>query len=1577
MLISPILSNLNAGTNQIRFYAKGTSIIIGTMSDPSNSSTFTAFQTVTLSSSSVWNEYSVSFASYTGTDQYIAFKHPMASTYTYVYLDNINWETLPTCYKPTALTASSITASDAIIGWNRGGTETAWNVEYGPVGFTQGTGTIIPGVVDTTYALADLTAATTYSFYVQSDCGIANGQSTWAGPYNFTTPYSCPKPTVPTVANITANSADLGWTSNGTETAWIVYYKEATATNYTEVTGVTTNPYTLSGLTSATNYIFKVKANCSVSDTSYTSSTKTFTTNCNPEVAPTVVQDFSSYTGAAPQPVCWSEATGALTATTTLTGTTSKWTSSTGFANTGTNVGVKTNLYSTYNDWIISQPIDLGATPGLYRLKYTMAVTSYNGTTAQTTLGTHAVKVVVSTDGGSTWSDANVIKTYTGDGTYSNTGQIETINLTGYSGVVKFAFVQITSSTTPDIDFHIDDFKVEVIPTCQEPNTLTATSITTTDATLGWTAGGTETSWKVQYGLSGFALGTGTIVTTAANPLTLNSLTPSSAYQFYVQAVCSVTDQSPWAGPFSFSTLCGSVTTFPFAQSFDGTTFAPTCWSNTETDGGGTTSTWFRSTSGSNPTCTPHSGTGMAEFNCFSYSSGVKAELTTPALDLPSDGYQVEFWMYRDNGYSTDADLVNVYYNTTASATGGTLLGTINRNNTLAPAEATANQWYKYSFNMPVGSAGTNRYVIFEGVSAYGKNIFVDDIKVQVIPTCIEPLALTATDNTLTGATLGWAAGGTETAWNVQYGPAGFALGTGTIVSATTNSLVLSTLSSSSTYQFYVQSACSVSDLSTWAGPYTFSTLCGSISIPLAQNFDAVTAPSLPNCWSKYTSPSYTAQTVKTYTTSPFNAPNCVQLYSSGATVATDAPLLISPMISNLNTGNKQLKFYAKGASTNTSVIVGTMTDPADNTTFTPLTTITGLSTSDWTQYTVDLSTYTGTDQYLAFKHPLTTTYSYIYIDNITITIPSSAAEILTYTIPSQVSSTVNTGTATNGTVDVVMPYGTDVTALIPTITVSTAATINPASGVSQNFTSDVPYVVTAEDLTTTKTWTVHVTVETQACTTPSSLGSYDVLQTTANVHWTSAAPNFNVEYRVNGATAWTPVASNNDTLLLSGLTAGTLYDFRVQAICSATAGDTSNFTSVSNFTTLAVCSTPTALTATSIAQVSATLGWTSTAANFNVRYRTVGSTTWISTTATTTTLPISGLTPNTQYEFQVQATCSATPGDTSDWASVVTFTTLATPPCGTPTALAATSIAQTTATLGWTSTAANFNVRYRTVGSSTWTNTIASATTLPVAGLTANTQYEFQVQSVCSAIPGDTSAWATAVTFTTLAIPACATPTALAATSIAQTTATLGWTSTAANFNVRYRTVGSTTWTNATASATTLPVTGLTANTQYEFQVQAVCSATAGDTSAWATAATFTTLATATCPEPTALVVSAISEVGATLNWTVGGTETAWNIRYKKVADATYTNVANTSTKPYVLNGLQASTAYIWNVQAVCSGTLTSVWSADNTFTTTVGIENNSLSALKVYSYENQVNVINNGNLLVKEVVIYDVLGL
>ncbi|MEI6853366.1 MAG: GEVED domain-containing protein, partial [Bacteroidota bacterium] len=249
---------------------------------------------------------------------------------------------------------------------------------------------------------------------------------------------------------------------------------------------------------------------------------------------------------------------------------------------------------------------------------------------------------------------------------------------------------------------------------------------------------------------------------------------------------------------------------------------------------------------------------------------------------------------------------------------------------------------------------------------------------------CAAPTALTATSISSSKESLSWTSGGTL--FDIEWGLNGFTpTGIPTVgYTGQTNPTNLNGLTAGTTYKYYVRTDCNGSGdgYSTWAGPYSFTTACASVT-DFNQNFDAVTAPAIPNCWSKYISPNWSAQTVGTYASSSHTAPNSVQLYSSGATVATDAPLLISPVITNLNSGTHQLRFFAMGASTNTSVIVGTMTDPLNSATFTPFQTITGLSTTGWNEYTISFASYGGSDQYIAFRHPLTTTYSYIYIDNV------------------------------------------------------------------------------------------------------------------------------------------------------------------------------------------------------------------------------------------------------------------------------------------------------------------------------------------------------------------------------------------------------------------------------------------------------------------------------------------------------------------------------------------------------------------------------------------------------------------
>ncbi len=74
---------------------------------------------------------------------------------------------------------------------------------------------------------------------------------------------------------------------------------------------------------------------------------------------------------------------------------------------------------------------------------------------------------------------------------------------------------------------------------------------------------------------------------------------------------------------------------------------------------------------------------------------------------------------------------------------------------------------------------------------------------------------------------------------------------------------------------------------------------------------------------------------------------------------------------------------------------------------------------------------------------------------------------------------------------------------------------------------------------------------------------------------------------------------------------------------------------------------------------------------------------------------------------------------------------------------------------------------------------------------------------------------------------PTCDTPTNLASTNIGTDAATLSWSavSDALSYSFRYRVVGTSSWTTQTTSITSLSLSGLTADTDYECQVSATCS--------------------------------------------------------------------------------------------------------------------------------------------------------
>jgi len=86
------------------------------------------------------------------------------------------------CPAPIGLAASNATTTSVDLAWTAGCVETAWDIEYGPTGFTPGTGTIVSVTGTPATTLSGLTGGTAYDFYVNADCGVVDGLSAQFGP---------------------------------------------------------------------------------------------------------------------------------------------------------------------------------------------------------------------------------------------------------------------------------------------------------------------------------------------------------------------------------------------------------------------------------------------------------------------------------------------------------------------------------------------------------------------------------------------------------------------------------------------------------------------------------------------------------------------------------------------------------------------------------------------------------------------------------------------------------------------------------------------------------------------------------------------------------------------------------------------------------------------------------------------------------------------------------------------------------------------------------------------------------------------------------------------------------------------------------------------------------------------------------------------------------------------------------------------------------------------------------------------------------------------------------------------------
>ncbi len=947
---------------------------------------------------------------------------------------------------------------------------------------------------------------------------------------------SCPAPSNVAIANLESESVTVNWDKGGNEEAWTVVYK---LNNGAEVTATATDTFcTITGLEASTAYTlnFHVYANCDANHQSEGAGKSfTFTTPCLPMSNLPYTWDFESNntggTSSYPLPECWSRITGNYPYVYNYSS----------YAHSGTRC-LYTYGSGTSNIAVLS-PIDLVANP-LNTLKLSLfARVSYYSTSY-----TYQVLVGVMSNP----SDASTFETVATFPLTSASYNEFTMSFNQYTGQGKYLAIKTLSSYTNGY-IYVDDVTLDFIPSCGVPEV----QISGTGATI------TPDPYAVNNPVS-YELTIGNeiqIVNATINNFdlsTLFTLQPQTDYLLTVKAICGVGDTSA-ENIVSFTTPCSALTMsdLPYQQGFESATCPADCWTlyygSTNTSTATTNQMTHIDASDSNVGSIIE-GNRCFRFSSYSSASDYNEYLISPEISV-SGAYSVSF-KYRMHKSSD-----NLYFGYSSTNSN------INSFTWTSSLPSSTSSWATYEYNVPAGT----KYIAIKYYGDWAYYAYLDDLSIEVTPTCSAPDANSFSITFSPTITLTWSRGsiGTPAGYILQYRELGAE--TFTEVTTQTASYTFTGLTEGTTYQVRVKQDCGATDgQSEWTPwlsfrvPYTCQT---QYELPFVEDFELTSHTR--DCWmtADLDRDGYTWMFVdQTINPESFahsgNFAYTSPSYYAGALNSDN--VLVSPAIHI--SFPAQLTFWASSIEDTYLDHFSVYIDTALQTLLssTPI-----LSNEEapygYTEYAFDLGAYQGKTIYIAFRH---TDYDqdWLLLDDVSVVArPSCSAPM---------GLAFENGTLIWNKGLFGEPASYNVRYRLQGDTVWTTAVVDTNFFVPVRWESNSDYEAQVQtncgndDLSE---WCDVLQFHTPVtCFTPTAFTVSDVTDRGATITWADSydQTNYAVEYKAEGETDWTTVAvASTHTVTLTNLNYLTTYTVRMKAVCSEY--DESEYTNEVEFTTL------------------------------------------------------------------------------------------------------------------------------------------------------------------------------------------------------------------------------------------------------------------------------------------------------------------------------------------------------------------------------------------------------------------------